>query len=161
MQGTNQTGEEADFAAGSFGILGLGFDTAVGGSLIDNAVQQAQGTNATWGRSVLSNIFAQDPSGSDYIAISLSRTHDQEGTADGSLAIAEYDSNYAAVANAPKLPVTPPNEPRWNVVMDSFSVGGKKIPWASTLAATPAGKTIALLDTGYRYNSLTSAEASI
>lgn len=147
MQGTKSAGEQADFDDGHFGILGLGFDTP-GASSINDAVQQVEGTAATWGRSVLSNIFAQNPSGSDYIGISLSRTGDQEGTADGSLTIAEYDSDYAAVANAPKLMQTPPNTGEWNVVLDAFWVGGKQITWPSTLSTAPAGKTIVLLDTG-------------
>jgi len=97
---------------------------------------------------VLDNIFAQNPSGSDYIGISLSRTGDQEGTADGSLTIADYDSNYEAVQNAPKISQFPPNSAAWTVPLDSFSIGGKTIPWTSTVTGAPTGKTIALLDTG-------------
>jgi len=148
LQGTRQAGEEADFAQGHFGILGLGFDTP-GASRINEAVQQAQGAAATWGQSVLSNIFAQNSSGSDYIGISLSRTGDQEGTADGSLTIAEYDTDYQAVANAPKISQAPPNAGVWSVVMDGFSVGGKKIQWPTTMTTVaPAGKNVVLLDTG-------------
>jgi hypothetical protein len=98
---------------------------------------------------VLSNIFAQNPSGSDYIGISLSRTGDQEGTADGSLTISEYDSDYQAVQNAPKVPQVPANSGTWTVTLDSFSIGGKKIQWPSTVTAAPTGKNIVLLDTGY------------
>ncbi|KAJ7867210.1 aspartic peptidase domain-containing protein [Mycena olivaceomarginata] len=146
--GKSQAGEEADFAEGHFGILGLGFDT-VGASRINTAIQTADGAASTRGRSVLSNIFAQNPSGSDYIGIALSRTGDGEGTADGSLTISEYDSDYEAVGSAPKISQAPPNSGVWSVVMDGFSVGGKKITWPTTLTTVaPTGKNVVLLDTG-------------
>ncbi|KAJ7036759.1 aspartic peptidase domain-containing protein [Mycena alexandri] len=145
---TSSAGEESDFAAGHFGIWGLGFNTA-GSSQVNDAVQQAKGATSTAGQSVLANIFAQNPSGSDYIGISLSRTGDQEGTSDASLTISEYDTDYAAVANAPKVPQTPANSGAWTVPLDSFSVGGKKIQWPTTLPTiAPTGKNIVLLDTG-------------
>ncbi|KAF8186153.1 hypothetical protein K438DRAFT_1973517 [Mycena galopus ATCC 62051] len=80
-QGTTEPSGAANFAEGHFGILGLGFDL---------------GATSTAGQSVLSHIFAQNLSQSDYIGIALSRTGDQEGTADGSLTIAEYYSDYAS-----------------------------------------------------------------
>ncbi|KAJ7141632.1 aspartic peptidase domain-containing protein [Mycena filopes] len=144
---TSSAGQEADFADGNFGILGLSFNTP-GSSQINDAVQQAYGPTATFGQSVLSNIFAQNPSASDYIGISLSRTGDQEGTADASLTISEYDTDYAAVQNAPRLPQTPPNSGFWSVVLDGFSVNGKKIQWPSVAPSVPAGKNLVVLDTG-------------
>ncbi|KAJ6484763.1 aspartic peptidase domain-containing protein [Mycena sanguinolenta] len=145
--GQTQAGEEADFVEGHFGILGLGFDTA-GASQINTAVQQAQGATATWGQSVLSNIFAQNPGSSNYMGIALSRTGDQEGTADGSLTIAEYDTDYQSVANSPQIPQTPAGSGVWSVTLDSLSVGGTKINWPTTIKAAPAGKNVVLLDTG-------------
>ncbi|KAF8166813.1 aspartic peptidase domain-containing protein [Mycena galopus ATCC 62051] len=147
LQGTSEAGEAADFAQGHFGILGLGFDTP-GASFINAAVQTALGTTSTAGQSVLSNIFAQNPTQSDYIGIALSRTGDQEGTADGSLTIAEYDSDYASVAGTPQIPQTPAGAGVWSITLDSLSVGGTKIPWTSTIPSAPAGKDIVLLDTG-------------
>jgi len=139
--------EDPDFNDGIFGLWGLGFNTP-GSSGINDAVQEAYGANANWGQSVLANIFDQNPTGADYIGISLSRTGDQEGTADASLAIAEYDSDYQAVANSPKIPQTPVNSGAWTVTLDGLSVGGKKIDWPSTMEVAPAGKNIVHLDTG-------------
>ncbi|KAJ7512552.1 aspartic peptidase domain-containing protein [Mycena galericulata] len=139
--------ENPDFAEGIFGLWGLGFDTP-GSSGVNDAVQTAYGTSATWGQSVLANIFAENPTAADYIGISLSRTGDQEGTADASLTISEYDSNYQAVQNSPKLPQIPPNSGTWTVTLDALSVGGKKINWPSTMSVAPAGKNIVHLDTG-------------
>ncbi|KAJ6535597.1 aspartic peptidase domain-containing protein [Mycena capillaripes] len=142
-------GFESDFDDGLFGILGLGFNTP-GSSQINDAVEQTPSPilPPTGGQSVLTNIFQQNPSGSDYIGISLSRTGDQEGTAEGSLTIAEYDADYQAVQSAPKLLQTPLNSGSWSVVLDGFSVGGKKIQWPTGVNGVPAGKNIVVLDTG-------------
>ncbi|KAJ7222427.1 aspartic peptidase domain-containing protein [Mycena pura] len=139
--------EDADFDDGIFGLLGLGFNTP-GSSGVNDAVQEAYGKNADWGQSVLANIFDQNPGGADYIGIALSRTGDQEETADASLTIAEYDSNYQAVANAPKVLQNPVNSGAWTVTLDGLSVNGKKISWPSTMEEAPPGKNIVHLDTG-------------
>ncbi|KAJ7098351.1 aspartic peptidase domain-containing protein [Mycena epipterygia] len=139
--------EKPDFDSGIFGLWGLGFNTP-GSSGVNDAVQEAFGSSANWGQSVLANIFAQNATGADYIGISLSRTGDQEGTADASLTISEYDSDYEAVQNAPKIPQTPVDSGAWTVILDALLVGGKKIKWESTMAVAPAGKNIVHLDTG-------------
>ncbi|KAF7348504.1 Six-hairpin glycosidase [Mycena venus] len=139
--------EQPDFDDGIFGLWGLGFNTP-GSSGVNDAVQQAFGTNANWGQSVLANIFAANPTGDDYIGISLSRDGDTGGTSDASLTISEYDSDYQTVANSPKVPQTPVNSGAWTVTLDAMSVGGKKISWPSTMKEAPAGKNIVHLDTG-------------
>ncbi|KAJ7033179.1 aspartic peptidase domain-containing protein [Mycena alexandri] len=139
--------EQPDFDDGIFGLWGLGFNTP-GSSGVNDAVQTAFGTTATWGQSVLANIFAANQSGSDYIGIALSRTGDAAGTADASLTISEYDSDYQAVAKSPKITQNPLNSGAWTVTLDGLSVGGKKIKWPSTMAEAPAGKNIVHLDTG-------------
>ncbi|KAF7367158.1 Six-hairpin glycosidase [Mycena sanguinolenta] len=147
LYGTSEAGLDSDLDQGLFGLLGLGFDVN-GGSEIDTAVRNKDGPEATWGQSVLSNIFAQNPDSSNFMGIALSRSGDQEGSADGSLTIAEYDPDYESVQNSPRLSQTPAGSGVWSVVMDSFKVGGNPIAWSSTVAGAPAGKTIALLDTG-------------
>ncbi|KAJ7138448.1 aspartic peptidase domain-containing protein [Mycena crocata] len=139
--------EDPDFRSGIFGLWGLGFNTP-GSSEINDAVQEAFGASQNWGQSVLANIFAQNPTGADYIGISLSRTGDQEGTADASLTISEYDSDYEAVQNAPKVPQFPADSGAWTVTLDAMSVNGKKIKWESSMRVAPAGKNIVHLDTG-------------
>ncbi|KAJ6578613.1 aspartic peptidase domain-containing protein [Mycena sp. CBHHK59/15] len=139
--------EDPDFQDGIFGLWGLGFNTP-GSSGVNDAVQEAYGANQNWGQSVLANIFDQNPTGSDYIGISLSRTGDQEGTADASLTISEYDSDYASVQSAPKLTQFPANSGAWTVVLDALVAGGKKLDWQTTMATAPAGKNVVHLDTG-------------
>ncbi|KAF7367163.1 Six-hairpin glycosidase [Mycena sanguinolenta] len=147
LYGTSEADFDSDLQQGLFGLLGLGFDVN-GGSEIDITVRNKEGAEATWGQSVLSNIFAQNPDSSDFIGIALSRSGDQEGTADGSLTIGEYDPDYEGVQNSPKLLQTPAGSGVWGIAIDSFKVGGNQITWPSTLAAAPAGKNIVLLDTG-------------
>ncbi|KAF7297291.1 Six-hairpin glycosidase [Mycena indigotica] len=139
--------EDADFADGIFGLMGLGFNTP-GSSGINDAVQQAFGPTQNWGQSVLQNIFDQTPNGDNFIGIALSRTGDQEETADASLAISEYHSSHTAVAQAPKLPQNPVGSGAWTVTLDGLSINGKKINWPSTMRQAPAGKNIVHLDTG-------------
>ncbi|KAJ7154714.1 aspartic peptidase domain-containing protein [Mycena filopes] len=139
--------EKPDFDDGIFGLWGLGFNTP-GSSGVNDAVQTAFGASQNWGQSVLANIFAANQSGADYIGIALSRTGDTAGTADASLTISEYDSDYQAVANSPKINQNPVNSGAWTVTLDSISVGGKKINWPSTMTEAPAGKNIVHLDTG-------------
>ncbi|KAF8757325.1 Acid protease [Rhizoctonia solani] len=56
------------FKQGTYGIMGLGFDTL---SNIARAVQTNY--NATWGRSLLSNLFLQEPNTPNHIAFALER----------------------------------------------------------------------------------------
>ncbi|CAK5272868.1 unnamed protein product [Mycena citricolor] len=139
--------EDADFADGIFGLWGLGFDTP-GSSGVNDAIQTAYGPSAKWGQSVLANIFAQDPTKADYIGIALSRSGDAGGTADASLTISEYDSDYDKVASSPKIPQTPADSGAWTVPLDGMSVGGKKIDWPTTMRSATPGSNIVHLDTG-------------
>ncbi|KAJ7923258.1 hypothetical protein B0H13DRAFT_2403852 [Mycena leptocephala] len=129
---------------GIFGVWGLGLEPSV----TNNAVQQVYGSNATWGQSVLANIFAEDSTGDDYIGISLSRSGDTGATADAFLTISEYDSDYQAVANSPKVPWFSTHSSGWTVLLDALSVGGNKIDWPSIGGEAPAGKNIVQIDIG-------------
>ncbi|KAJ6521071.1 hypothetical protein DFH09DRAFT_1098014 [Mycena vulgaris] len=135
---TRTQAKRLDFDDGIFGLWGLGFNT-LGSSEINDA-----------GQSVLANMFALNASGADYIGISLSRTGDQEWMVDGSLTIAEYDSDYDAVQNTPHVPQVPPNTGSWTVVLDGF--GLEKIDWPSKLTVAPPGTNIVLLDTARSSN---------
>ncbi|KAF7307770.1 Six-hairpin glycosidase [Mycena kentingensis (nom. inval.)] len=139
--------EDADFDDGIFGLMGLGFNTA-GSSSVNDAVQAAFGSGEKWGQSVLQNIFDQTPGGENFIGIALSRTGDEEETAEASLAIAEYHVEHKTVANAPKITQNPVGSGAWTVTLDGLSINGKKISWPSTMRAAPTGKNIVHLDTG-------------
>jgi len=79
--------------------------------------------------------------------MSLSRLGDSADSADGTLTISEYDSNYEAVKNSPKLPQFPANSGAWTVQHQGLTVNGKKIPWTSAVDSTIEGQ-IVVLDTG-------------
>ncbi|KAJ7768245.1 aspartic peptidase domain-containing protein [Mycena metata] len=134
--------QQANFDNGIFGLWGIGTFS----SLVDQQVQTAYGTNATWGRGALANIFALNETGSDYIGLSLSRVGDQADTADGSFTVSEYDSDYQAVANSPRLPYS--QNGSWTVPLDGLSVNGKKIEWNSSIEQVPAGTLLVQLNFG-------------
>lgn len=124
----------------------MSFDTP-GASRVNDAVVAAYGESATWGQSVLANIFAQNPDKGNFFTMSLSRLGDSSDSADGSLTIAEYDPQYQDVTKSPKLPQFPANSGAWNVLHDGFTVNGKSIPWASVVEGVTKGQVV-VLDTG-------------
>ena len=132
---------------GIYGLMGLSFDFSTA-SPINRKIKSIYGADATWGRSVLQNIFAQNASQPNFIAIDLARTGDLEDTSGGSLLIGEYDDQYAGVAQEPKLAQYPKGGDRWTTLLEGISVDGKAITVQSTIAGVPAGSAQALLDTG-------------
>lgn len=129
------------------GLLGLSFNVRRS-SPINHAIQSLYGEGATWGHSVLQNIFDQHPDQPNYIAIDLARTHDWEDTDGGSFGIGEVEEKYAAVLNTPKLPQFPKGGPRWTVLLEGIKVNGSPIELKSRISGVPAGRMQALLDTG-------------
>lgn len=132
---------------GVYGVLGLAFQHG-NVSPINIAVKKKYGKDATWGRSVLHNIFDRNPSEPNFIAIDLARSDDLEDTLGGSFDIGEYNEKYAAVAQAPKLAQFPKGGNRWATLLDGVTVDGAAVKLKSTAKGVPKGKMQALLDTG-------------
>ncbi|KAF8892820.1 aspartic peptidase domain-containing protein [Gymnopilus junonius] len=132
---------------GIFGLMGLSFDFATA-SPINEKIESIYGPDATWGRSVLKNIFKQNPSEPNMIAILLARTGDMEDTDGGSFTIGEYLPQYASVVNQTKLPQFPKGGDRWTVLMDGIYVDGAALNLESTSNGVPSGQAQTLLDTG-------------
>lgn len=132
-----------------YGVLGLSFDYAQA-SPINTQIQQIYGADASWGRSVLRNIFEQNPTQPNFIALDLTRTDDLEDTAGGSFTISEYeDDDYAqAVEGAPVLPQFPVGGTRWTVLLDGLYVDQVPVELNSAINEVPAGKLQTLLDSG-------------
>ncbi|KAJ6458399.1 aspartic peptidase domain-containing protein [Mycena vitilis] len=130
------------------GLLGLSFN-AVAVSPIMRTFQN-KGMDPNLGETFLFNIFDQTPGQSNFIGISLSRTDDLEGSAGASFGINEVDPTYAAVSQAPPLPLFPSTNRVWSVLLDGISVEGAQdiILPASNVDGTPPGKLVAVLDTG-------------
>ncbi|KAF7338964.1 Peptidase A1 domain-containing protein [Mycena venus] len=126
----------------------MGFDFGVVTSFIKTALKAAN-VDETLGEPFLSNIFDQTPDQENFLSISLSRTDDLEGSSDASFLINEVDQRYAEVVSAPAISLFPGNNGRWSIPIDGISLDGVSIPLTpSTVAGAPAGKIIALMDTG-------------
>ncbi|QRV84432.1 aspartyl protease [Ceratobasidium sp. AG-Ba] len=136
--------DEIEAQDSSFGgIVGVGFDT---NSEIATLVSNA--THENWGRSVLSNIFLENPTLPHYIAIFLDRLGYLNDTGSGTLDIGTYASGYEAVTSQPKHSV-------FLATKEGFCNGiCKKNGLSNT---PPAGTISALLDTGTSLAQLPTA----
>ncbi|KAF8062507.1 aspartic peptidase domain-containing protein [Lyophyllum atratum] len=132
---------------GIHGLFGLGFDHPEA-SPINDAIQKKYGPSAKWGASVLQNIFNQNASKPNFVAVDLARTEDLEDTAGGSFNIGEYDEEYVTVASAKKLLQFPRGGTRWTTLLDSILIDGVPVGISSMINGVPAGNAIALIDTG-------------
>ena len=140
------------FDSDILGILGLGFPTA---SQIDYTVRTKYDNSSTWGRSVLSNFFAENPALPKVVTLRLTRFDDpQDIQSGGVFSIGEYDKNYTAITTTPKIPQYPAHGRRWTVLLEGIYVRGTTIPVQSNITAVPAGHAVALLDSGHPAGSL-------
>jgi hypothetical protein len=136
------------FNFGAVGIVGLGF---TGLSHIDSAVT-ANG-NGTWGRSLLYNIFALNPTEPNFIAMALERANDPSDTVQGSLGVGELAPEYADVSSTEHIPLFPPEgSNRWTILLDSYVVNGATQNLTSTISDVPQGRTVVLVDSGTTYS---------
>ncbi|KAG8785014.1 hypothetical protein FRC12_018074 [Ceratobasidium sp. 428] len=148
VSATNAVNLDMLFEMGVWGMMGLGFDAL---SDVDNAVDAYK--NETWGRSLLSNLFLQEPETPNHIAFALERAGDLDDTAQGSFDVGEIQPQYEAVEDSNLIPLWPETAEQWTVLVDSITVAGSNIPLNSTVkgdvgTTPPAGKSVALLDTG-------------
>ncbi|KAG2156058.1 aspartic peptidase domain-containing protein [Suillus clintonianus] len=130
---------------GAAGLLGMGFDSL---STIDALVNA---TGASTGRSLLYNLFQDNPSEPNFIAFSLQSTSDDDQVS-GSFAIGETESQYSNVTSTNKIPTWPVNSPtRWNVLLDSYIVGTETYTVSTGVEGAPSNKAVVLLDSGTSY----------
>lgn len=128
------------------GILGLGFTRL---SSIDSFLN---GTNSSAGRSLLYNLFSDNPSQPNFVAFALERSQDPANDVSGSFSVGEYDPDYSVVANNTAISTWPINSPkRWNVLLDAIIVGGTTITPTTTVVGAPSNKAVVLLDSGTSY----------
>jgi len=139
-------GQQVDNPAvtyGAQGVLGTGFTSL---SSIDMKVNQS---GADWGRCLLYNIFAQNPTEPNFMAFALQRNEDPDKDVQGAFTIGEYDQAYAAVADTAPIPTYPEKSPtRWTVLIDSIIANGQKLSLTSAVKNAPSNKAVGLLDTG-------------
>ncbi|PVF99939.1 acid protease [Serendipita vermifera] len=136
------------FNFGAVGIVGLGF---TGLSHIDAAV--TSNGNGTWGRSLLYNIFALNPSEPNFIAMALERANDPSDTVQGSLGVGELAPEYADISSTDHIPLFPPEgSNRWTILLDSYVVNGATQNLTSTISDVPQGRAAVLVDSGTTYS---------
>ncbi|KAG1768177.1 aspartic peptidase domain-containing protein [Suillus occidentalis] len=133
------------FSYGAVGLLGLGFDS------LSNIDAYVNSTGASTGRSLLYNLFEDNPSEPNFIALSLQSTSDGDQVT-GSFAIGETESQYSNVTSTNKIPTWPVESPsRWNVLLDSFIVGTETYSVSTGVQGAPSNKAVVLLDSGTSY----------
>lgn len=128
---------------GAVGILGLGFTSL---SSLDASVS-ATGSSA--GRSLLFNLFEDNPSQPNFISFALQRSTEPGDEVEGSFSIGEYEPAYASVAQKPPISTWPVNSPtRWTVLLDALLVGDKAVTPSTTVPNVPSNRALILLDSG-------------
>ncbi|KAE9410507.1 acid protease [Gymnopus androsaceus JB14] len=131
---------------GADGIAGLGFTSL---STIDALVNNSDSSS---GRSLLYNMFMQDPSEPNFIAFALERSTDDDADSDdvtGSFSIGEYDPAYVAVANTTSIPTWPTVSPtRWSVLLEAYMIGSETYTPTTQVADVASNRAVVVLDTG-------------
>ena len=133
---------------GTSGIMGLGFTSL---SSIDAAVNK---TGSSSGRSLLYNLFSDNPKEPNFIALSLQRSTDSTDDVQGTFLIGELDPNYSTVNQTSPIPTFPVANPtRWTVLLDAILVasGDTVVPITSNVPNAPSNRAVALLDSGTSY----------
>lgn len=161
LNATEATDFGAIFSNGIWGILGLAFDQ---GSDVYVDTIQSFGMGNKQGRTFLGNIFSQDPSAPNLFSVLLGRTDDPDGPQEGLFTVSEYEPEYKAVAQQPKLHRTPAQLknltalPRWSVVMDKMTINGQDFQFnQSVVEGIPEGSTVTVLDTGFTFSQIPGA----
>jgi hypothetical protein len=122
------------------GILGLGLASL--SSIYNQADKNKTALPAIY------NIFDQNPTSSNFVALSIERSSDMERTSGGVLSINEHDPRFAVVANSPRLPLTPNNSSRWTIAMDTLYMNGRYFDLTSQVQGAASNTSIALIDSG-------------
>lgn len=130
------------------GIVGLGFTSR---STVDGLVNI---TGESSGRSLLYNLFHTNTQELNFLAFSLQRSADNDGSqVQGSFSIGEYDPDFAAVADCMPISTWPVDCPtRWNVLLDSVIVSDSILLPSTTVDDAPSNKAVVLMDSGSSYS---------
>lgn len=136
--------ENAVLDYGTSGVMGLGFNSL---STIDAVVNA---TDSSKGRSLLYNLFYDNPETSNFIAFSLQRASDTDADGvEGTFSIGELDDKYTSINTTAGIPTFPESAPkRWNILLDALLVGDETVAVSSSVDGAPSNKAVVLLDTG-------------
>ncbi|KAF5333746.1 hypothetical protein D9757_000024 [Collybiopsis confluens] len=144
---------------GADGIAGLGFTSL---STIDALVNNSQSSS---GRSLLYNMFMQNPSEPNFIAFALERSTDANSDSDdieGSFSVGEYDPAYLGVANTTAIPTWPVVSPkRWSLLLEAYMVGSETVAPTTQVGDVPSNRAVVVLDTGTSWSYVPSEVSDI
>ncbi|KAG1889345.1 aspartic peptidase domain-containing protein [Suillus subluteus] len=121
------------------GILGLGFISL---SMIEKKIKNKVA------RPIMANLFDQNPSTPNFMALALERTIDSENTSGGAITIGEYDPRFKDVSGTPKYPLAPSTSSRWTIALSGMQVNGHNVALKSTVKGAKKGTAISLIDSG-------------
>ncbi|KAG2160117.1 aspartic peptidase domain-containing protein [Suillus bovinus] len=124
---------------GADGILGIGFISL---SMIQKKIKK------TAGRPIIANLFEQNPSTPNFMALALERTTDNENTSGGAITIGEYDPQFKDVSGTPKYPLAPSTSSRWTIALSGMQVNGHNVKLESVVKGSKKGTAISLIDSG-------------
>lgn len=143
---------------GADGIAGLGFTSL---STIDALVNNSQSSS---GRSLLYNMFMQNPSEPNFIAFALERSTDDNADSDdveGSFSVGEYDPAHVGVANTTAIPTWPVLSPkRWSLLLEAYMIGSVTLLPTTQVADVPSNRAVVVLDTGTSWSYVPSDVAN-
>jgi hypothetical protein len=148
---------------GADGVLGFGFTRL---SMIDSLVSSI---HQTTGGNLLYNLFLDNLSEPNFIAVSLQRSTDTVGDVQGTFTIGilciaypmldfnvcvgEYEPQFAHVSNSERIPTWPVTSPsRWNVLVDAVIINNTIMVPSSSVDGVPYNKAVALIDSGASYS---------
>ncbi|TRM67583.1 aspartic peptidase domain-containing protein [Schizophyllum amplum] len=133
------------------GILGLGFTSL---STIDYALNS---TGSDKGRSMLYNLFEDNPTEPNFISFLMQRSTDDSDDIEGTFTIGEYIDEYKAVKDQKAIPTFPETAPtRWTVLVDYIFVGDNIISPTTSVPNVQVNQAVALLDSGTSYTYVPS-----
>ncbi|KAL1755442.1 aspartic peptidase domain-containing protein [Schizophyllum commune] len=128
------------------GILGLGFTSL---STIDYALNS---TGSDKGRSLLYNLFEDNPNEPNFISFLMQRSTDDSDDIEGTFTIGEYVDEYKDVQKQTAIPTFPKTAPtRWTVLVDYLFVGDNTISPTTSVPGVQVNQAVALLDSGTSY----------
>jgi hypothetical protein len=127
------------YQQGNDGILGLGFISL---SMIQKKIKTKVA------RPIMANLFDQNPSTTNFMALALERTTDNENTSGGAITIGQYDPRFKDVSGTPKYALAPSTSSRWTIALSGMKVNGHDVTLKSAVKGAKKGTAISLIDSG-------------
>ncbi|EIW62495.1 acid protease [Trametes versicolor FP-101664 SS1] len=138
----------SDFDVVVDGMMGMAFDSSF--IFAETSAAWGQESASVLGRSFITNLFAENSSLPNNFDVQLGRSDAVEDGC-GTFVISGHAPSFVNVTHASKIPRI--GTDRWAFAVDEMRVNGKTVSFnkSSVVAGAPAGKLVAMLDTGYSF----------